>query len=134
MTKDEIISKVKALNLPENSYVVFGSCPMAVLGLREAKDIDLVVSPQVFGFLKAAGWEVVKKGGKDNRLAWDVYEAHGEWNYLQTLLSSATMVDGVPFASLAELRKWKQGRGREKDLADIKLIDEYSEKQKIQKL
>jgi len=128
MTKDEIISKVKALNLPENSYVVFGSCPMAVLGLREAKDIDLVVSPQVFEQLKTIGWQVVKKGNKDDRLVWDVYEAHGELNYLQTLLSSADIVDGVPFASLAELKKWKQGCGREKDLADIKLIDEYFNK------
>ena len=30
MTYTEIISKVKALELPYGTYVVFGSCPMLV--------------------------------------------------------------------------------------------------------
>lgn len=131
MTKNEIILKVKTLNLPPDSYVVFGSCPMALVGLREARDIDLVVSPEVFARLKTAGWKVVKKDGKDDWLARDVFEAHNERDFLQTLLSSATMADGVPFASLQNLKKWKQDFGREKDLADIKLIDGYLAEHKI---
>jgi hypothetical protein len=45
MTGQDIINKVKPLNLPKGQYVVFGSCPMALAGLREAGDIDMLVTP-----------------------------------------------------------------------------------------
>jgi len=35
------------------------------------------------------------------------------------------IVNGLPTTSLGWLRAWKQAAGREKDLEDIKLIDEY---------
>lgn len=41
MTGQEIIAKVKKLKLPKNSYVVFGSGPLAAAGIREADDIDM---------------------------------------------------------------------------------------------
>lgn len=33
--------------------------------------------------------------------------------------------DGVRFVDLEFLRKWKSWRGREKDVQDVKLIDEW---------
>ena len=131
MTKEEIISKVKTLNLPSGSYVVFGSCPMAIAGIREAKDIDLLVSEDVFAKLKETGWKVLYKNSNDKPLVHDVFEAHDDWNFssynptLEQLLVSAVVIGGVPFASLEEVRKWKAASGRPKDLADIKLIDTY---------
>lgn len=131
MTKQEIITKVKALNLPKGGYIVFGSCPMALAGIRESSDIDMLVSPQLFSELKNQGWKVLQKGPKDNPLVKDDFEAHPNWNFskykptLAHLLSSAQIVDGVPFASLGEVRKWKSASGRPKDLKDIELIDKY---------
>lgn len=131
MTKEEIIIKVKSLKLPSDSYVVFGSCPMAMAGIRDANDIDLFVSPEVFASLREAGWQVRQKGLNENPLVHDVFEAHDNWNFssysptLEHLLESATLVDGIPFASLEEVRKWKTATARPKDLADIKLIDKY---------
>ena len=131
MTKDEIIAKIKSLNLPADSYVVFGSSPLAVAGIREAQDIDLVVSPEILEQFKKAGWKRLDKGPRDKPLAHDVFEVHDDWHFssynptLQDLHATATWVDGVPFASLAEVRKWKSSAARPKDLEDIKLIDEY---------
>ena len=48
MNKREIIEKVKSLNLPNNSYVVFGNCPMAVAGIRESNDVDLLSCPSKY--------------------------------------------------------------------------------------
>lgn len=129
MQKDEIITKVKALNLPKNSYVVFGSSPLAVAGLRPANDIDLFVSKEVFLKLKEAGWRELQKSPNDRPLVRDDFEAHDNWNFssysptLTQLLKSAEIIDGIPFASLEEVRKWKAASGRPKDLVDIKLID-----------
>lgn len=134
MTKDEIITKVRELNLQKGSYIVFGSCPLAVAGIREANDIDLLVSDEVFAELKRAGWQELYKSPDDIPLAKDVFEAHNNWNFstsqsynptLKTLLESATVIDGVPFASLEEVLKWKKASKRPKDLADIELINKY---------
>lgn len=129
MQKDEIIRKVKALDFPEASFVVFGSAPLAVAGLREAGDIDFLISESLFEKLKQLGWQELDKGGKDKPLVKDTFEAHKNWNFssysptLEQLLSTADVVEGVPFASLQEVRKWKTTSGRPKDLVDIELID-----------
>ena len=129
MTKEEVITKVKLLNLPKDSYVVFGSSPMAVAGIREANDIDLLVSPEVYANLREAGWQELYKGPHDSPLVHELFEVHDSWSFspynptLKHLLGSATVVDGVPFASLEEVRKWKVASGGQKHLADIKLID-----------
>lgn len=131
MTKQEIIDKVKELNLPEGGYIVFGSCPMAAAELREAGDIDFLVSEEVLEQFKAAGWKEIDKGPNDKPLTYDVFEAHTSWDFasykptLKQLLATADIIDGVPFASLQEVRRWKAASGRPKDLVDIDLIDKH---------
>lgn len=135
MTKKDIVTKVKTLHLPKNSYIVFGSCPMAVLGIRKANDIDLLVSPELKKQLKKDGWKELRKNANDIPLVYDVFEAHDNWNFssysptLENLLATAMNIDGVPFASLEEVRKWKACGERPKDIADVKLIDDYLTKQ-----
>ena len=131
MKLSEILSKVKALHLPEGSYVVFGSGPLAAAGIREANDIDLYVSKEIHEQKEKEGWQFLDKSGSDRPLVWDVFEMHDNWNFssynptLVELFSRADVIEGVPFASLEDVRKWKVVSGRPKDLADIKLIDEY---------
>lgn len=101
---------------------------MAVAGLRESNDIDLLVSKEVFAKLKKAGWQELIKSSNDKPLVHDVFEAHDNWNFssysptLKHLLASAVIVDGIPFASLKEVLEWKMASGRPKDLTDIDLI------------
>jgi hypothetical protein len=131
MNKAQIIQTVKDLELPANSFVVFGSCPMAAADIREAGDVDMLVTREVFEQLRADGWQERDKGGNDKPLTKGDCEAHYAWNFssykptLQQLLETANDYDGIPFASLEEVKKWKQSSGRPKDLEDIKLIDDY---------
>lgn len=131
MTGQEIITKVKELRLPEESYIVFGSCPMALAGIRESSDIDMLVSDDVFEALRKQGWRILNKGGNDKPLTQEEFEAHKSWNFssyqptLEQLLETATIIEDIPFASLEEVRKWKASSGRPKDLEDIRLIDDY---------
>ena len=132
MTKEEIIEKVHRLNLPADSYIVFGSCPLAVAGIREARDIDLLVSGELFRILKTRGWREQHKGPNDTPLVYDVFEAHAHWDFdsytatVEQLLPGAMIVRGVPFASLDEVRKWKAGSKRAKDQRDVRLIDKLA--------
>lgn len=135
MTKQDLISKVKTLNLPKDSYVVFGSGPLVALGIREVNDIDLLVSSEIYKQLKSLGWQRIYKGPKDTPIIHDIFEAHDNWDFssysptLTDLLRDGFDVDGVSFASLEDVRKWKVASNRPKDIADIKLINSYIEKQ-----
>ncbi|MBI2798427.1 hypothetical protein HYX70_04005 [Candidatus Saccharibacteria bacterium] len=130
MTKQEIVASVQKLT-PPGSYVLFGSCSLAALNLREANDIDMLVSEDLFEELKSSGWKQIYKGPKDEPVTYDAFEAHSSWGFspysptLGHLLSSAVVIEAVPFAALEEVRKWKQGRLSTKDIRDIKLIDNY---------
>ncbi|HEY4493714.1 MAG TPA: hypothetical protein VJB98_03790 [Candidatus Paceibacterota bacterium] len=131
MTGKEVIAKVKALNLPGGSYVVFGGGPLAAVGLREVNDIDMYVTPDVWKRMKLEGWKELDKGGKDVPLVHDCFEMHTNWDFssynptLAHLLETAIVVDGVAFAALEEVRKWKLAYNRSKDHTDIVLIDKY---------
>jgi len=48
MILSEVIEKVKSLGLPQDSYVIFGSGPMALAGIREVNDIDMYVTLDVW--------------------------------------------------------------------------------------
>ncbi len=135
MTKQQIIEKVKTLNLPVDSYVVYGSCPMAVAGIREAGDVDMYVTTELLSQLKAKGWKQIHKGPKDEPYTYDVFEAHDNWEFsdyhpsFEQLQSNAVVVGGVPFASLQDVRKWKAASDNPKFMRDVELIDEYLQKQ-----
>ncbi|HET9174021.1 MAG TPA: hypothetical protein VFN56_01925 [Candidatus Saccharimonadales bacterium] len=59
MTRQDIVSKVQSLDPPVGHYVLFGSCPLAAAGIREASDKDMVVSHELLETLKARGWRQV---------------------------------------------------------------------------
>lgn len=131
MTKDDVINKVKSLKLPKNSYIVFGSGPLAALGIREVNDIDLFVSEEAYKELKKKGWQKNYKGPKDEPLIYDVFEAHTNWNFsdykptLDELLTRALEFEDILFASIEDVREWKSVSRRPKDIIDLKLIDDY---------
>ena len=107
---------------------------MAIAEIREAGDIDFLVSKELFEKLKSDGWRQIEKSPNDKPLIMDDFEAHQSWDFssykptLKHLLETADIVEGVPFASLSEVLTWKIGSGRPKDIIDIKLIEAYLNK------
>jgi hypothetical protein len=131
MNKEEIIRKIKELKLPEGEYIVFGSGPLAVNGIRETNDIDLLLSQNLFKQLKTSGWKEKVFPSGDIFITYEECEGGSDWKYgsynptLEELLKTADYFDGVPFANLEEVIKWKTEFGREKDLKDVELIKKY---------
>lgn len=131
MNKENIIRQVQSLNFTKGSYIVFGSCPMALAGIRDSRDIDFLVSKELFDELKISGWKQIEKSLNDKPLVMGDFEAHVNWAFssykptLEHLLKTANFVEGVPFATLDEVLKWKMASRRSKDKVDIKLINEY---------
>lgn len=121
-----VIEKVRALNLPNDQYVVIGSGLLDAWGLRVASDVDLVVSRQQFDALAAQEQYMHGVKNSDRYLVWNEYEIFDNWGEdasFETLLQDSILVDGVRFVSPQYLIAWKRGRGLEKDLRDVALLE-----------
>lgn len=129
MNLDDIVKTVKALGLPEGSYIVYGSGPLALHKIRNVNDVDMLVTKELKARLKSSGWEQVDKGPNDNPVTNGIVEAHDSWSFcdysptLTELLSRADIYSGVAFASLEDVLKWKLASPTsDKNLKDIESI------------
>jgi len=121
-----IVDEVQKLGLPADSYIVVGSGILAALNIRDSNDIDMIVSSEIFEMLQKQGWEegewvdqkVLKKGLFDVGKIWS-------GKSVDELLRTSTVINGIPFLTLSDLREWKQEHARPKDLQDVVLIDRY---------
>lgn len=133
MKVQEIIAKLDELNLPESQIVLFGSGPLGVLGLREVEDIDLFSTQEVYNSLKEAGWKEDLKLAEDPVLVKDCCEVGAGWKFgnynptFEEIYSRGISFGKYRAASLEDVKEWKAAMGREKDMADIKLIESYLE-------
>ena len=129
LKSNPLISRLLELELPPDDFAVFGSGPLMARGWRESRDLDIVA--------RGAAWEKAKNVGVESFTAdgavkyvvgpIEIFDswAPGQWD-VNELINSAEVIDGVRFASLENVIKWKRLMGRPKDLEDIKLIEERS--------
>ena len=130
MDKKELIDKVKKLNFPLGKYALFGSAQMCLRGLRECKNIDIIVTSDLYTKLKFEPiWNVaIVKSGSES-LNFENIEIFrdwkpGDWN-IKELIDKAEKIEGVPFVRIENVLKWKQLMNREKDIKDIETIKNY---------
>ncbi len=120
----ELLKKFKKLNLPQDKYAIYGSRPMAIRGIRKAKDLDVAVKNSLFKELLKKYKEIRPGHIKINNI-----EIYASWNsYIDNadeVINCADLIDGFKFIKLEDLIKWKNKLGRKKDLKDIALMKKY---------
>lgn len=133
MKAKEIITIVKNLNLPEGKYALFGSVPLAMHGIRESRDIDVILNKDIWqDYVDNKEWEQkIIPGGRMYLMQGDVELMNhwfpGEWD-IEKLIREAEMIDGLPCVRLEEVIRWKKAFKREKDFKDLELINNYLKK------
>ncbi len=132
------LDELKKLNLPKDKYAVFGSGPLAIRGLRENKDIDIIVKLDLWQRLKKKYPDKIKKTEDDK--AESIYIGniqilevnYQDWssfiNDPDRLIDQAETIQGFPFVKLEHLLECKKIMNREKDWKDIELINGYLSK------
>ena len=129
--------RVKELGLPLDQIIIIGSGILDQLGIRRSTDIDVAAGRAVLEEIaRSDGW--AEKLDKNQRQylvrcdgsaeIWDGWEIDGRVIEYDELLDYAVEYDGVKFVNLDFLRRWKSWRGREKDVQDMRLIDEWRKK------
>jgi len=123
------LKELDDLNLPLGEYVITSSGVLAVRGIREAADLDILVSDRLWQDL------VLKYKVEKGELCDSIYLGNlhlmGNWHSKDRLYSTqeqiegADIIDGHPYLNLNMLKEFKEKSGREKDKKDIELISLY---------
>jgi len=119
--------ELKKLDLPKGHYAIFGSGPMAVRDMRDSSDIDLVISKELFEILKKKYPDAIAREGASLEIGnIEMFPSwiHMEGNELE-MIKDAEDIEGLPFVRLEYVIEWKKKFGREKDLRDVEVIEEF---------
>lgn len=130
-----VLEQLNLLSLPEGEFMIMGSGILAALGIREARDADMVVSDKLYAQLRDCGWkertfrsgDIVQTGLEDGpfQVFRDWTDDDGRRKSLGDLLEDADVIDGIAYNSLDKLYAYKLRRRLDKDLKDLELINKF---------
>lgn len=132
--KKIIFERIRRVGLPKGKYAVFGSALLDVWGIRTAKDIDIIVTPDLFESLKESGdWEVIQANGfpllrRGDADVTTAQDAPTDGTYCPDrlrLIEEAVIIMGIPFVRIEHVIECKKAYGRPKDFVDIASIEQY---------
>ena len=119
----ELLKKLAKLDLPESEYAIFGSGPLAIRGLKEANDLDTVVTDRLFNDLSERYGDedpdrLVLEGGDI-----EIYPARNSLlDEPDSAIDRAETIESFRFVLLEDIIRWKEKMGRQKDLEHIQII------------
>jgi len=127
-----LLGKFKKLNLPDGQYVIYGSAPLGIRGIREIHDLDVAVTNNLYQRLLKKYPKQEKKDKTKRFIKLGKIEIIPPRcsliRNIKRTISSADVIEGLRFVKLRDLIKWKRLMGRDKDFKDIKLIEEFLNK------
>lgn len=134
--KLEIKTKFDEFGLTSDNAVVIGSGILSALNLRESKDIDVVVTEGKYKELADSNQFKKEQNHGREILADDLFEIGTSWTVVgknwkfDDLLNYSTIIDGVRYNTVEFLldakRRWiSGGEGHQKDVDDVKLIEQH---------
>lgn len=135
MQFQSLLLDLAKLDLPSQEFVVVASGPLAVRGIREAEDVDIIVTPHLWNDL-ARKYPVTKKkwGTKEfDHIEIGTIEVLGSGSMftdssviqVEEIFSKADVIDGIKYLRLEYLKLFKEKLGREVDKRDIELIEQH---------
>ncbi len=127
-----LFDRVRALELPVDTWVLFGSAAMIARGIIPLEnDLDIMCLPATwdwarqFGpldYLETEGVYVISI--EDGAITLGTGWAYGDVD-VPDLIARADMIDGLPFAPLDAVVTYKKIAARPKDAVHLKLIQRY---------
>lgn len=123
------IATLKELNIPKEDFVIYGSAPMVLRGLKEKNnDLDVLVKENVWEKLSVKYPNNINGDYIDINGVSFTYNDMSLFSSMDEVIKNSDIIDGFHILSLAETKKWKEKLGGEKHLKDVKVIDEYFNK------
>ncbi|MDT0418010.1 hypothetical protein ACFY1V_17450 [Streptomyces sp. NPDC001255] len=127
-----LVKKLLSLHLPVAEYVVAGSGPLLAHGLREdVGDLDVVARGEAWKRAEDLHSPAPAPSGHGHMVVLfnGAIEVFDTWlpgtQGPDELIDRAEMIQGIPFCPLTEVLDWKRRADREKDHADVTLIEHH---------
>lgn len=120
--RDDIIKIIKNMDLPMNEYWITSGAGLVIHGVKDnTNDIDLGCNTSLIEYFIENGCEftITKDKSRIVKIN-DLIELIENW-----FVDEVTIIDSLPIATLNSIKKQKIELGREKDISDINLIDNY---------
>ena len=129
MTIAEIKNKLTSLGISSTEPIIVGSSILDMLGIRPSNDVDLLISKETFYKIASHGHEILQRPDGSEKIEVDDIELMHDWHgkKVSDAAIKTTVIDGIKFMSIEEVRRWKALLDRSKDQADILLIDKHLE-------
>lgn len=126
--REDILRLLKELDFLGDGCWLTSGAALVLYGVKEAtRDIDLICTAELADQLEQRGFPVRKDGLDGTR----IFQINDKVEVLENWQTDEVIeLEGLKIASLLSIRKQKEALGREKDLADIRLIDCFLEKRK----
>ena len=129
----QLLEELETLNLPKDEYALWGSAPLVIRGIKvENHDLDILVTKKL--------WNELAKNHQvqlfQNKTEQGKFITIGRLDFIQhiigfteteceAMIKQADIINGYFFVTLKDIIKWKNILQREKDILDIKLIEQY---------
>lgn len=128
LVREDVLRIVGSLELPKDGWWLTSGAALVLYGVKErTRDVDLICTTALADKLEQEGVPF-QRSGLDNTRTFalgEQVEVLENWH-----TDEVVELDGLPIASLLSIRRQKEELGREKDFADIRLIDEFLEERK----
>ena len=127
MKLDLLLCALDEWALPRDDYAITTSGALAARGIREARDLDLIVTPRLWRALAArypAADGLIRLGEHVEVLGPDSPVSVAA----ESQIARAETIDDHPFALLEDVRDAKARLSRPRDVADLALIDAFVER------
>ena len=135
MNFQDLLKELDALNFPAEKYAITSSGPLAVRGIRPARDIDLVVIDDFW--LELGQKYPIKKMEFCDSISIGNVEILGNFRVKNLYspkeqIAKADLIDGRRYVNLEMVMAFKKALGRDKDKRDLELINNYLLKKSIE--
>ena len=122
MNKNDIINRLEDLNFDKNGYWVLAGSAMVLHGIRpETHDIDMGCTKEFADELETEGYPTTVMPDGTRRITYvEDVEIFEDW-----IFDRVVFVEGIPVISLEGLLEMKRSLGREKDMRDVQMIEEF---------
>lgn len=120
---------LKELNISKDDFVIYGSAPMVLRGLKEKNnDLDVLVRDSLWDKLCVKYPDNVNGDYIDINGVSFTRTSKGFLGDIDEAICKSDVIDGYNILSILETKNWKEKVGGERHLADAKIIDEYLKK------
>lgn len=136
MEISKLLEELEKLKIPKDKMAITSSGPLGIRSLREIEDLDIIVCPEVWNKL-IQEYPITKEDNFESIYIGNIQVlGRGSWftdpNYgsVKDDINNADIINENRYVKLDKILTIKRLKKRDKDIKDVKLIEEYLEKHK----